>query len=90
MDATTKRFDATEQESMHGRRVNEWSVGHRIVGPIVVFCVMSLGAARLLAPEVDAAATPSVSEATMSATAEYMPGQYMNQATSIEAHIQAF
>ena len=87
MDAN-KPFNPTEV--MHTRRLNEWSVGYRIAGPIFVFCVMSLGAARWLEPNVDAAAMPSMSEAATPATAEYVPAQYMNQATSIEAHIQAF
>jgi hypothetical protein len=85
-----KTFDACEKEVMHTRRVNEWSVGHRIVGPIVVFCVMCLGAASWLEPNMDADAALSMSEAVTDGAAEYFPGRYMNQATSAEAHIQAF
>jgi hypothetical protein len=72
------------------KRVNEWSVGHRIVGPILVFCIMSVGAARWLESNVDAAAMPTVSEATPSVATEYLPAGYVNQGTSVEPHIQAF
>jgi hypothetical protein len=89
MDAN-KSFDPSEKEVMHTRRVNEWSVGHRVVGPIVVFCVMCLGAASWLEPNMEADAALSMSETMPAGAAEYFPARYMNQATSIEAHIPAF
>ena len=76
------------------RAINEFGTSHRIAGLIALFVVAMFGAAQWLHPGGSVATTDSVQQQTPPSHAqsqvEYFPAQYVNQATQLEKHIEAF
>lgn len=77
-----------------GHVINEFGVGHRIVGPIVVLIALVLGAVQWMQTGRDAAAPSAAQqESQVSNPAEpfvSFHAQYVNQGTEVPEHIEAF
>ena len=75
------------------RAFNEFGASHRIGGLIVLFVVATFGAIQLMHSGSNTAIDPAqqVSPGSDVPTpVEYLPAQYVNQATQPEKHIESF
>jgi hypothetical protein len=76
------------------RVVYEFSIGQRIIAPIVVFIALGLGTAQWLESGRDAMSVSAAQQEPQARGAaekfEYFPAGYDNKAKVIEEHIQAF
>lgn len=73
------------------RRVTEWSDGGRIMVSVFTMLLLALGTAHLVHSGLDMpVAEREPAGQAVPGKAEYFPAQFVNQATTVEPHIDAY